>query len=252
MSSTRTDFKTLLADGPAVAPRRSLASEAADVLREMILLEKLTPGLPVPERDLAEALGISRTPLKEALLILKSEGLIVHSATRRSSVADPSLEEVSENLIVLGVLEALAGELACKHASDAEITQILELCDRMRNASLETDPLNFFSWDMEFHQSIVRAARNTPLMESHRVYNARLWRARFISSKRRTSQDTMLGHHDLIAEALQKRDGPEAGRQLRRHLETAVINITETLGTKNQAISETSTNNHSKSNLSDG
>ena len=109
MSSARTDFKTLLADGPAVAPRRSLASEAADVLREMILLEKLTPGLPVPERDLAEALGISRTPLKEALLILKSEGLIVHSATRRSSVADPSLEEVSENLIVLGVLEALAG-----------------------------------------------------------------------------------------------------------------------------------------------
>ena len=73
--TTYTDFKTLLADGPAVAPRRSLASEAADVLREMILLEKLTPGLPVPERDLAEALGISRTPLKEALLILKNQYL---------------------------------------------------------------------------------------------------------------------------------------------------------------------------------
>ena len=119
---------------------------------------------------------------------------------------------MSENLIVLGAFESLARELACKHASGAEITQILELCDRMRNVSLETDPLDFFSWDMEFHQSIVWAARNAPLMESHRVYNARLWRARFISSKQRTLQDNMLGHHDLIAEALQKRNGSEAGR----------------------------------------
>jgi len=71
MSSARINFKTLLADGPAIAPRRNLAWEAADVLRQMILLAKLTPGLPVPERDLAKALGISRTPLKEALLILK-------------------------------------------------------------------------------------------------------------------------------------------------------------------------------------
>lgn len=139
---------------------------------------------------------------------------------------------MSENLIVLGAFEALAGELACKHASGAEITQILELCDRMRNVSLETDPLDFFNWDMEFHQSIVWAARNTPLMESHRVYNARLWRARFISSKQRTLQDTMLGHHDLIAEALQKRNGSEAGRHLRRHLKTAVVNITAALSIK--------------------
>ena len=57
MSGTRTDFKSVLSDGPVVAPRHSIASEAADVLRDMILLEKLTPGLPVPERDLAEALG---------------------------------------------------------------------------------------------------------------------------------------------------------------------------------------------------
>jgi len=159
---------------------------------------------------------------------------------------------VSENLIVLGAFEALAGELACKHASNAGITQILELCDRMRNASLETDPLNFFSWDMEFHQSIVRAARNAPLMEFHRVYNARLWRARFISSKQRTSQDTMLGHHDLITEALQKRNGSEARRQLRRHLKTAVVNITAALSTKNQAVSKTSTDGLSKHNLSGG
>jgi len=89
-------------------------------------------------------------------------------------------------------------------------------------------------------------------MEFHRVYNARLWRARFISSKQRTSQDTMLGHHDLITEALQKRNGSEARRQLRRHLKTAVVNITAALSTKNQAVSKTSTDGLSKHNLSGG
>lgn len=122
----------------------------------------------------------------------------------------------------------------------------------MRNASLDTDPLEFFSWDMEFHQSIVRAAGNAPLMGSHKVYNARLWRARFISSKRRTSQDTMLGHHDLIAEALQKRDGPEASRQLRRHLETAVINITAALGANNQTEAEDPSDSAPQSESSNG
>lgn len=69
MSSARINFKR---SWPTAQPsHRSLAWEAADVLRQMILLEKLTPGLPVPEHDLAKALGISRTPLKEALLILK-------------------------------------------------------------------------------------------------------------------------------------------------------------------------------------
>ena len=61
-----------------IGPRKSLAEEAADTLREFILLGKLPPGEPVPERDLAEALGISRTPLKEALRILEVEGLITY------------------------------------------------------------------------------------------------------------------------------------------------------------------------------
>ena len=74
---------------------------------------------------ICQGAGDQSHTVKRSFTNFKNEGLIVHSATRRSSVADPSLEEVSENLIVLGAFEALAGELACKHASGAEITQIL-------------------------------------------------------------------------------------------------------------------------------
>lgn len=208
-----------------IAPRKSLADEAADMLRQFILLGRLEAGMPVPERDLAEALGISRTPLKEALRILENEGLIVYGRTRRPRVADPTLEELSQNLVVLGVLEALAGELACTHATDSEIAHVGELCSRMTAAPKNTDPLDFFRWDMEFHQSIVRAARNAPLLESHNRYNARLWRARFISSKLRTGRDSTLCQHEDICEALQRRDAAKIGHHLRGHLVTAVSNI---------------------------
>ncbi len=85
---------------PLLKPRRTLADEAADALRELILLEKLKPGIPVPERDLASVLGISRTPLREALKILEHEGLVEYSSTRRPFVANPSLLELADLSLV--------------------------------------------------------------------------------------------------------------------------------------------------------
>ena len=209
----------------SIQPRQSLADRAADTLREFILLGKLAPGVAVPERELADALGISRTPLKEALRILSNEGLIVYSATRRPSVADPSVEELAQNLAVLGELEALGGKLACDNARSDEIAEATRLEEMMRTAPSGTDPLEFFGWDMDFHQTIVAAARNTPLLETHRAYNARLWRARFISSKTRTARDRTLSQHADILAALQARDGERCAEHMRSHLKSAITNI---------------------------
>lgn len=209
----------------AISPRKSLADEAADALREFILLGKLEPGMPVPERDLADALGISRTPLKEALRILEVEGLVVYGPTRRPRVADPTLDELAQNLAVLGALEALAGELACRQATDGEIAHVVSLCAKMVAANTDVEPMEFFKWDMEFHTTIVRAARNAPLLETHQRYNARLWRARFISSKLRTGRNSTLSQHEDITDALQRRDATATAQHLRRHLDVAVTNI---------------------------
>ena len=107
-----------------VAPRKSLREDTADALRELILLEKLPPGTSIPERDLAEAMGISRTPMREAMRMLESEGLIEYSRTRRPFIANPSLSVIRQNLQVLGALEALAGELACSEASNEALEEI--------------------------------------------------------------------------------------------------------------------------------
>lgn len=215
----------------AIGRRPSLAEEAAATLREFILLGKLEPGIAVPERNLAEALGISRTPLKEALRILENEGLIVYGPTRRPRVADPSLDELAQNLAVLGALEALSGELACAHATNDELEKVARLEESMRVADEDTDALEFFGWDMEFHTTIVESARNAPLLKTHRAYNARLWRARFISSNSRTARDrTLMQHADILA-ALQSRDSKACARCMRGHLESAISNISVAFAT---------------------
>ena len=104
----------LLEDGHiTVKTRKSLGEETADTLRELILLEKLAPGTSIPERDLAELLGISRTPMREAMRLLETEGLIEYTTTRRPYVANPTFDDICEYLTVISCLEALAGELAC-------------------------------------------------------------------------------------------------------------------------------------------
>ena len=225
MNKDNFSVRELVASESRVHPRKSLADEAADQLRKLILLERLRPGLPVPERELAEGMGISRTPLREALRILEGEGLIEYSATRRPHVADPSLDEITNNLDVIGALEALAGELACERATAGDIERIQDLCRKMEVGSDTLPALEFFGWDMEFHKRIVEASRNLPLIETHRQYNARVWRARFISSRMRTRRRGTLQQHAEIVSALAARDAAAMGLALRSHMKTAVDNI---------------------------
>lgn len=223
--SEHSALKAIVTETAQPLTRRTLAQDAADALRKLILLEKLQPGMAVPERELAEGLGISRTPLREALRLLELEGLIEYSATRRPRVADPSLEELSQNLALLGALEGLAGEEACKNASNAEIERANALNRLMVETSDTAEPLDFFEADMAFHRSIVEASHNTPLIETHGHSNARVWRARFISSRRRPNRQRTLDQHGEIAEALIRRDGEACAKALKNHLKTAIANI---------------------------
>jgi DNA-binding GntR family transcriptional regulator len=225
VKNNRAVIDVLTSETSPVERPPSLAAEVADKLRDLILLEKLPPGEPVPEREFAAALGVSRTPLREAIRLLEHEGLIEFTKTRRPFVAAPPLEEILENLLVLGALEALAGELACQLATDDDVESIDALRRQMEQMSNSADPLDFFRTDMAFHRAIVSASGNMPLCETHRMYNARLWRARFMSSRRRRNREITLEEHRRISEALMKRDPDLCGMTLRAHLSSTAKNI---------------------------
>lgn len=206
-------------------PRQSLAERIADELRDLVLLEKLAPGSNIPERETATALGVSRTPLRESLRILASEGLVHIEPNRPPRVADPSINVLADLLEVLGTLESLAGELACNNATDKRIGQIAKLESTMRKVSDKSDPLEFFQLDMQFHQLIVESSGNESLIKTHKTYNAQLWRARFISSRQRVNRPGTLEQHEAIISALIKRDSVACADALKQHLQAGLKNI---------------------------
>ncbi len=216
----------LLADGQ-IEPneRKLLGTETAEKLRELILLEKLPAGMFIPERDIAEVLGISRTPMREALRILEREGLIEYTSTRRSRVADPSIEELLQSMSVLSTLEALGGEIACSNATKKDLRKIKHLNQTMLDKSDVFSSIDFFKTDMAFHSSIILASRNRPLIETHQTYNAKLWRSRFLSSRRQRGRKTTLQQHQNITNALCKRDAVEISKAMRGHIDTAMRNL---------------------------
>ena len=218
-------LKDILDEDIAAERPRSLAEQSADKLRELILLEKLPPGLALNERDLSELLGISRTPVRDAIRQLEAEGLVEYSDTRRPRVADPSMETLSHWLKIQGALEGLAGEQACTVATDRELEEIAGLQRQMVDLAESDDRMRLFGLDMAFHRAIVAAAHNPPLFETHSQYNSRLWRARFVSSQRRANQDIQRRKHQGIVDALLARDGAAAEAALVAHLRNAIGNI---------------------------
>ncbi len=214
--------------------RQRLADQIADVLREQMLTGALQPGDPIHERETAEALGVSRTPLREAILILEAEGLIETAPARSPMIANPSLSDISDLLLVQANLEALGGELACVRADACDIAAIRALHQRMVETNDDPDTVAFFKTDMAFHCAIVAASGNRPLIKTHLQYNSRLWRARYMSSRSRTGREqTMLDHGDIIRH-LEARDAVTTAEVLRRHLFQAIANITRIVEAEQQ------------------
>jgi len=151
------------------------------------------------------------------------------SACRRARVADATIGGIAGDLGGRGALEALWGELACMFATEAEIDEIADLNAAMIAHDETDDPVTAFERDMAFHRAIVEAGRNAPLAETHATYNARLWRARFMSSQRRAGRAERNAEHAAIVEALRRRDEEAAAAALSTHLDTAVKNIKHAL-----------------------
>uniref|UniRef100_A0A2A4Z6K3 Transcriptional regulator n=1 Tax=OCS116 cluster bacterium TaxID=2030921 RepID=A0A2A4Z6K3_9PROT len=219
----------------AALSRQRLGDQIADALRNQILLGELQPGNNIPERETAAALGVSRTPLREALVILEGEGLVSMSPARSPRVSNPSLESLTHLLYVQSALEALAGECACDEMTDEEFKYIESLNLKLQAMSETAEPIDFFTTDMAFHEAIVAATKNAPLIKTHKQYNARLWRVRFMSSRKRIKRLSTLEDHSAIVEGLRNRDKQKTSAVLSHHLRTAIVNITSIFDQENQS-----------------
>ncbi|RVT86626.1 GntR family transcriptional regulator [Rhodobacteraceae bacterium CCMM004] len=203
----------------------TLAAQIADRLRRDILRGRLAPGAPLKERDNAADMGVSRTPMREAIRILSREGLVVLRPSRSPVVADPTLEEVRDDMDVLLALEVLSGRLACTRASNADIGRVAQIQEGMAAAFDTADDLDRFEIDMAFHRSIAEASHNASLVETHSAYLGRLWRARFLSARQSRNVERVLTQHDAILAGLTARDPDRTAAAIDVHLSNLVDNI---------------------------
>jgi DNA-binding GntR family transcriptional regulator len=195
-----------------------LPEKIAYQLRRDILRGKLAPDAPIKERDVAAEQDVSRMPVREAIRILAQEGLVLLRPSRSPIVARPSFKEVADQTEVLIALEKLSAELACRHASDADIDRLAEITDRIATEFDHMDPLDMFEVDMSFHRAIADASRNQALAETHSSYLARLWRTRYLAASQRRNRERVVTEHGRIISALRDRDPRAARAAIDSHL----------------------------------
>ena len=198
----------------------SLHGEILSRLRDYVVEGNIAEGARVPERQLCEKFGISRTPLREALKVLAAEGLIDLLPNRGARVRQLSRRDLDELFDMMGGLESLAGRLACENITDAEIAEIERLHYEMYGFYLHRDMHNYFQANQRIHEKIVEASRNETLRAAYANFAGRIRRGRYSANFARKHQrwGEAMREHEAILDALRRRAGSELSDILFQHL----------------------------------
>lgn len=213
----------------SLVAHRLLHETVISQLRDLIVQGELAPETKLNERVLAEKLGISRTPLREAIKFLASEGLVELLPNRGAVVAPLKPEKMKEVFVVLGALEALAGDLACRNASDADIAEIKALHYHMLAHHARGELAEYFRYNQQIHVKFMECAGNATLTQVYRGLNAHVRRARYMANLSKDRWDKAVQEHEEMLAALIRRDGARLQMLLRDHLANKLALVMEVL-----------------------
>lgn len=198
--------------------RRYLHDEVADRIRDLIRSGEMEPKARINEGELTERFGISRTPLREAIKILATEGLLELLPNRGARVASISDAELEEMMEVIAGLEATAGDLACRTISDAEVDAIVVDHEAMVVAWKAGDEAGYFSHNRRIHEAIMAASRNTVLANIYESLSGRIQRSRYSAHQTADQWARAVAEHERMIEFLRARDGASLAVLMREHI----------------------------------
>ncbi len=213
------------AAGSVRIERRTLHDEVVTRVRDMIIEGELETGSRINESDLGRRLGVSRTPLREALKTLAGEGLIELVPARGALVRRFGLDDVRHMLETIKALEGCAATLGVERATDAEIRAILDQHERMRKLYAARDRLAYYKLNQAIHTAIVALARNSSLVELHTTMQSRLKRIRYIGNRAPEKWAEAVAEHERMAAALAARDGPALAAVLAEHMDNTLERV---------------------------
>ena len=194
---------------------RALYEEVAELLRQRIFARELEPGSWIDEVKIAEAYGISRTPMREALKVLAAEGLVTMKVRRGAYVTVVNEKDLSDVYHLLALLESDAAGVVAERATEAELQSLAILHDALEQA--QSDREAFFRINEEFHQRLLQLADNR-------------WREQMVADLRKVMKlnrhqsllksgriGESLQEHRLLLQALQSRDAAASAQRMREH-----------------------------------
>jgi len=203
----------------ATITRAALHTQVADALRDQIVRGELEAGARLNEIELCETLGISRTPLREAIKILEVESLIEIKPHKGASVAKISVETIEEIFQILAPLEQLALELAMAHMDDNDYQTMQDMHDKMIACYHAEDREGCFQNDMAFHNQIVTFAGNDVLKATHTNLTNRSQRGRFFAPRfSKKKLDEAMATHETLIIAIMDRNIPTASKIMHDHV----------------------------------
>ncbi|OGO79202.1 MAG: GntR family transcriptional regulator [Clostridiales bacterium GWB2_37_7] len=196
-----------------------------ETMRNAIISGDLKPGERLMEVQMAEALGVSRTPVREAIRKLELEGLVIMLPRKGAFIADLSVKDLTEVMEIRASLEGLAAGLAAIRIDQEEIEE-LEIKALKFHKSIENDDVEeLILMDLEFHDAIFRASRNDRLIQLNNNLREQVQRFREIYHKKvNKSKETSKEHYEMV-EAISNRDSDKAEKLARRHIENAEKSI---------------------------
>ena len=200
-----------------------------NTLRQAILKGELKPGERLMEIQLANKLGVSRTPVREAIRKLELEGLVLMIPRKGAEVAEITRQDMEDVLEVRTALEELAVKDACDHITDAQLSELKKASNEFKKALLEgKDLVTCADADMHFHDVILSATNNRRLIQMLNNLSEQMYRYRMEYLKDERT------HKTLIRRALKKHDKVKAGAAIRVHIDNQKRSILESLTEKEE------------------
>jgi DNA-binding GntR family transcriptional regulator len=206
--------------------RRTLSDEVAQRLRRAILSGQFAPGEPLRENQLAELIGVSRGPIREALSQLKREGLVINR-NGRSYVARLSHQDLDEVYSLRRALESLAGEAACQRATPEHVVEmegiVSDMTARVRNGVTEQEAAEL---DLHFHDALYRASGHQRLLSYWNTLRPLIYV--FLLNRNVANPDfseSMVRGHRAILDAIRDRDEARAQALIEGHINFAYVRV---------------------------
>ena len=203
-----------------------------NTLRQAILRGELKPGERLMEIQLANKLGVSRTPIREAIRKLELEGLVLMIPRRGAEVAEITERSLRDVLEVRAALEELAVDLACDRIKEEDIQKLREAAKEFEEVSKSDDVTALAEADVKFHDIIYFATENQRLIQL--LYNLReqMYRYRVEYLKRQEVHATLFAEHERIIECIVKHDKATAKQVTSVHIDNQMTTVADTIRTK--------------------